>query len=61
MHYFRYILVSAMDEVETVATILSASLGHTNLKAVNQFYLSASHKKSSKEANIVIDTITSDI
>jgi len=58
MHYFRHILVTAMGEVGTATTILSASLGHTNLQTVNDFYLSANHQKSSKEANLVIDNIT---
>jgi integrase len=59
MHYFRHILVSAMGEMGTATTVLSASLGHTNLNTVNDFYLSANHIKSSKEANLTIETITS--
>ena len=35
MHYFRHILVSAMGELGTATTVLSASLGHTNLDTVN--------------------------
>ena len=58
MHYFRHILVSAMDELETATTVLSASLGHVNLDTVNYFYLSANHIKTSKEANIVINKLT---
>jgi integrase len=57
MHYFRHILVSAMGEMGTATTILSASLGHTNLKTVNDFYLSANHTKSSQEANKTIEGI----
>ncbi|MGM0519634.1 MAG: tyrosine-type recombinase/integrase [Campylobacterota bacterium] len=58
MHYFRHILVSAMGEMGTANTILSASLGHTNLDTVNQFYLSANHTKASSEANKAIAGIT---
>ena len=57
MHYFRHILVSAMGEIGTATTVLSASLGHTNLATVNDFYLSANHTKSSQEANKMIDGI----
>lgn len=59
MHYFRHILVSAMGESGVAGTILSASLGHTNLETVNQFYLSANHKKASGEANKALDLIVS--
>ena len=58
MHYFRHILVSAMGEMGTATTILSASLGHTNLNTVNQFYLSANHTKASSVANKTIEGIT---
>lgn len=54
LHYFRHIFVSAMGEMGTATTVLSASLGHTNLQTVNDFYLSANHEKSSKEANNTI-------
>ena len=57
MHYFRHILVSAMGEMGIANTILSASLGHTNLDTVNQFYLSANHLKSSSIANRAIEDI----
>jgi integrase len=57
MHYFRHILVSAMGEMGVANTILSASLGHTNLDTVNQFYLSANHLKSSGIANQAIGEI----
>jgi len=57
MHYFRHILVSAMGEMGVANTILSASLGHTNLDTVNQFYLSANHLKSSGIANKAIGEI----
>ncbi len=59
MHYFRHILVSAMGEIGVAGTVLSASLGHTNLATVNDFYLSANHTKSSKIANMAIESITS--
>ncbi|BDY12401.1 tyrosine-type recombinase/integrase [Hydrogenimonas cancrithermarum] len=58
MHYFRHILVSAMGEAGTATTILSASLGHTNLDTVNNFYLSANHTKASHVANEMIGKIT---
>lgn len=58
MHYFRHILVSAMGEAGTATTILSASLGHTNLDTVNNFYLSANHTKASQEANKAIASLT---
>lgn len=58
MHYFRHILVSAMGEAGTATTILSASLGHTNLETVNNFYLSANHTKASQEANKAIAALT---
>ena len=58
MHYFRHILVSAMGEMGTASTILSASLGHTNLDTVNQYYLSANHTKASGVANLAIEQIT---
>ena len=57
MHYFRHILVSAMGEIGTATTVLSASLGHTNLNTVNQFYLSANHTKGSEVANNAISNI----
>ena len=58
MHYFRHILVSAMGEMGTASTILSAALGHTNLNTVNQFYLSANYTKGSQVANDAIKQIT---
>lgn len=58
MHYFRHILVSAMGELGTASTVLSAALGHTNLGTVNNFYLTANHTKASREANEMIGTIT---
>jgi len=58
MHYFRHILVSAMGEAGTATTVLSASLGHTNLHTVNNFYLSANHTKASSVANTAIEKIT---
>ena len=47
-----------MGEMGTATTILSASLGHTNLDTVNQFYLSANHTKGSKVTNDKIKQIT---
>lgn len=54
MHYFRHILVSAMGEEGVANSILSASLGHTSLQTVNDYYLSANHTKASAEANQTI-------
>lgn len=51
MHYFRHILLSAMAEFGTTSTILSASLEHTNLNTLYQFYLNANHKKTSQITN----------
>jgi len=58
MHYFRHILVTAMGKMGTASTVLSASLGHTNLQTVNDFYLSANHIKGSQVANDTIEQIT---
>ncbi len=58
LHYFRHILVSAMGEAGTASTVLSASLGHINLKTVDDFYRSANHTKASKEANHTIERLT---
>ncbi len=57
MHYFRHILVSAMGEHGIANTILSASLGHTNLDTVNDYYLTVNHKSASKRANIEIEKL----
>lgn len=54
LHYFRHILVSALGEMGTAGTILSASLGHTNLSTVDNFYRTANHTKASVEANETI-------
>ena len=59
MHYFRHILVSAMGELGTEQTILSAALGHTNLSTVSDYYQSASYEKASQETNKAIDNIVS--
>ena len=57
LHYFRHILVSALGEMGTAGTILSASLGHTNLSTVDDFYRSANYTKASVEANTNIEKI----
>lgn len=59
LHYFRHILVSALGEMGTAGTILSASLGHTNLSTVDNFYRTANHTKASVEANKNIITLIS--
>lgn len=38
----------------TAGTILSASLGHTNLSTIDNFYRTANHTKASVEANETI-------
>ncbi len=58
MHYFRHIVVSALGEMGTASTVLSAALGHTSSETVNDFYLSANHTKASMEANTTIEIIT---
>ena len=57
LHYFRHILVSALGEMGTAGTILSASLGHTNLSTVDNFYRTANHTKASIEANLSINKL----
>ncbi len=47
-----------MGEVGVANTVLSASLGHTNLNTVHQFYLTANHTKASEVANSTIEKIT---
>ena len=47
-----------MGEVGVASSILSASLGHTDLDTVNKFYLSENHKNASKIANETIEKIT---
>lgn len=51
MHYFRHILVTAMGEQGTSATIMSASLGHTNTETVDRSYRTINHRKASAKAN----------
>jgi len=56
--YFLFHLRKYHYSVGTAATILSASLGHTNLNTVHQFYLSANHEKASQITNQTIQEIT---
>lgn len=58
MHYFRHILVSAMSSTGMADGLLSASLGHTELTTVNDYYKSADYKKGSLIANQTIEGIT---
>ena len=51
MHYFRHIFVSAMGELGTKQTLLSAALGHINLSTVSDYYQSADHKSASEKTN----------
>jgi len=57
MHYFRHILVTAMGETGTEATVMSASLGHTDSRTLEKHYLSINHTISSGKANAKMEQI----
>ena len=57
MHYFRHILVTALGESGTAATVLSASLGHTRADTVDKHYRSINHLKGSQDANKQLENI----
>ncbi len=57
MHYFRHILVTAMGEAGTEATVMSASLGHTDSRTLEKSYLTMNHTISSGKANAKIEQI----
>ncbi|SFV58390.1 Integrase [hydrothermal vent metagenome] len=57
MHYFRHILVTALGEMGTAATVLSASLGHTKAETVDEYYRTINHLKGSKDANKQLENI----
>ena len=60
MHLFRHIQVSALGEIGTPDTILSASLGHTATSSiVKTTYQTINHKKASNEANAAIEQLVS--
>jgi len=51
MHYFRHILVTAMGEEGTNATVMSAALGHTDSRTLEKHYLSHSHTLATSKVN----------
>jgi len=57
MHYFRHILVTALGEMGTAATVLSASLGHTKVETVDEYYRTINHLKGSQDANKQLENI----
>ena len=57
MHYFRHILVTALGETGTAATVLSASLGHTRAETVDEVYRTINHLKGSQSANKQLESI----
>jgi len=57
MHYFRHILVTALGETGTAATVLSASLGHTRAETVDEVYRTINHLKGSQSANKQLENI----
>ncbi len=57
MHYFRHILVTALGETGTTATVLSASLGHTKAETVDEYYRTINHLKGSQDANKQLENI----
>jgi len=57
MHYFRHILVTALGETGTSATVLSASLGHIRADTVDKHYRSINHLKGSQDANKQLENI----
>jgi len=57
MHTFRHILTSALASAGTTNTVLSATLGHTDMGTVTKHYATLDHTSSSKTANIIINNI----
>ena len=57
MHYFRHILVTALGETGTAATVLSASLGHTRAETVDEVYRTINHLKGSQSANKQLENL----
>ena len=57
MHYFRHILVTALGEMGTAATVLSASLGHIRADTVDKHYRTINHLKGSQDANKQLESI----
>ncbi len=57
MHYFRHILVTAMGEGGTTATVMSAALGHTDSRTLEKHYLSTDHTKATSSVNAQVENI----
>ena len=57
MHYFRHILVTAMGEDGTTATIMSAALGHTDSRTLEKHYLSTDHAKATADVNAQVENM----
>ena len=56
MHYLRNVLVSALAEIGTEATILSSVLGHRSSQIINQ-YLTLNYYKGSQKAVDILENI----
>ncbi len=57
MHYFRHIFVTALGELGTEATVMSAALGHTDSRTLEKHYLTINHTISSGKANAKMEQI----
>lgn len=57
MHYFRHIRVTMGGELGLSAIVLSASLGHNNVKTVDDFYRTSNHLLASQQMNQVIEGV----
>ncbi len=57
MHYFRHILVTAMGEEGTTATVMSAALGHTDSRTLEKHYLSTDHTRATNSVNKQVEHI----
>ncbi len=57
MHYFRHILVTAMGEEGTTATVMSAALGHSDSRTLEKHYLSTDHTKATSKVNSQVENI----
>ncbi len=57
MHYFRHIRVTMGGELGLSAIVLSASLGHNNVKTVDDFYRTSNHLLASQQMNQIIEGV----
>ncbi len=57
MHYFRHILVTAMGEDGSTATLMSAALGHTDSRTLEKHYLSTDRTKATSSVNAQVENI----